>query len=103
MKENKFQSQLIKELHEILPGCVVLKNDANYIQGFPDLTILYDDYWFVLEVKKSSYEAFQPNQQHYIDILDSMSYARVIYPENKKEVLNEIQYLSGSRRTSRIP
>ena len=46
-RESKFQSELIKELYELFPGCIVLKNDANYIQGFPDLTILYRPFWAV--------------------------------------------------------
>ena len=51
-KENKFQADLIKELKQLFPGCMILKNDANYIQGIPDLTIFYNDQWAVLECKK---------------------------------------------------
>lgn len=51
-KENKFQADLIKELKQLFPGCMILKNDANYIQGIPDLTIFYNDRWAVLECKK---------------------------------------------------
>lgn len=52
MIESKFQAELIKELKTIFPGCVVIKNDCNYIQGIPDLTVLYQDKWAVLECKK---------------------------------------------------
>lgn len=91
MRESNFQSELIKDLKRIFRGCVILKNDANYIQGFPDLTILYRDKWAVLECKRSANEKFQPNQEYYISELDDMSFARVIYPENKEEVLDELQ------------
>jgi hypothetical protein len=62
MLESVFQSELIKDLEFIFPGCIVLKNDANYIQGFPDLTILYKNKWAVLECKKDANAAYQPNQ-----------------------------------------
>ena len=41
MLERDFQSKLIKEIKIRLPGALVLKNDANYKQGVPDLLILY--------------------------------------------------------------
>ena len=95
MLESKFQSELIKDLKNIFPGCIVLKNDANYIQGFPDLTILYKNKWAILECKRSINESFQPNQEYYIEMLDSMSFASMICPENKEVVLNEIQRAFG--------
>ena len=91
MLESKFQSELIKELNRMFRGCVILKNDAQYIQGFPDLTILYKEHWAVLECKRSDSEPFQPNQEYYIQVLDEMSLARTIHPQNKEEVLNELQ------------
>ena len=51
MLERNFQSKLIKELKERFPGCMVLKNDPNYIQGIPDLSIFYKDKWATLECK----------------------------------------------------
>lgn len=91
MLESEFQSQLIKKLREKFPGCVVLKNDPNYIQGFPDLTILYRKRWAVLEVKKGKDAPHQPNQDYYIPMLNSMSYAAFIYPENEEEILRELE------------
>lgn len=90
-KENKFQADLIKELKSIFPGCIVLKNDANYKQGIPDLTIFYNNKWAVLECKKDAKAKYRPNQKYYIDKMNEMSFARAIYPENKQEVLNELQ------------
>lgn len=36
----------------IFPGCIVMKTDPNYIQGIPDLLILWNDKWATLEVKE---------------------------------------------------
>ena len=90
MLENKFQSNLIKELKRMFPGCIIVKNDPNYIQGFPDLTIFYKSKWAVLECKKSKNASRQPNQEYYVDKLDGMSFARFISPENKEEILDEL-------------
>lgn len=90
-RENQFQSALIKELKIIFPGCVVLKNDSSYCQGIPDLLILYKDRWAMLECKRSSSATHRPNQDYYIQKLGEMSYASFISPENKKEVLDELQ------------
>ncbi len=90
-KENEFQAQLIKDVKNLLPGCYVLKNDPNYIQGFPDLLVLYRDKWAALECKRSKDARRRPNQEFYISSLRNMSYASFVYPENREEVLNELQ------------
>jgi hypothetical protein len=102
MLESRFQSELIRELEELFEGCVILKNDANYIQGFPDLLILYKNMWAALECKKSARAPYQPNQEYYLELLDRMSFASVIWPEIKEEVLNELQQAFGCRRATCI-
>jgi hypothetical protein len=102
MLESVFQSNLIKELKDIFHGCVILKNDSSYIQGFPDLLILYKNRWAALECKKSANSSYQPNQEYYLDLLDKMSFASVIYPENKEEVLDELQKAFRIRRSARV-
>lgn len=96
--ESKFQAELIKELKDIFPGCIVLKNDPNYIQGMPDLTIFWHSMWATLEVKKSATASHQPNQDYYVGLMDSMSFSRFIYPENKEEVIYELQHAFGLSR-----
>lgn len=97
MKESSFQAALIKDLKKQFPGCMVLKNDANYIQGIPDLTILYREKWAMLECKRDSNASHQPCQEHYIDILDEMSFASFIFPENRDEVMRQLKtYLERS-------
>lgn len=90
-RENDFQAKLIKDIKERLPGAMVIKNDANYIQGIPDLTIFYKDRWATLECKKDASASHRPNQDHYVEKMDEMSFSRFIYPENREEVLNELQ------------
>lgn len=94
-KESKFQRDLIEEIEEIFPGSMVLKNDPNYIQGIPDLTILYKSKWATLETKKSSNAKNQPNQPYYVDTMNNMSFSRFICPENKQEVLDDLQRAFG--------
>lgn len=89
--ERDFQSNLIKRLKKIFPGCVILKNDPTYIQGVPDIIVLYKDRWAMLEVKKDSSASHQPNQDYYVDKLGKMSFAAFIFPENVEEVLNDLQ------------
>lgn len=90
MLENKFQAKLIKELKETFPECIVMKNDSSYIQGIPDLLVLYKDKWASLECKKSADERKRPNQDHYVEKMNEMSFSSFIYPENKEEVLDEL-------------
>lgn len=88
--ERDFQAKLIKDLKTIFPGCIVMKNDASYIQGIPDLLILHNDKWASLENKKSANAVKQPNQEYYVDKMNEMSFSRFIYPENKDIVLEEL-------------
>lgn len=90
MRENEFQSRLIKTLKTRFPGCIVMKNDPNYIQGIPDLIVLYKSKWAALECKKSAYAPLRPNQQYYVDYMKEDSYAAVIYPENEESILWEL-------------
>lgn len=91
MRESQFQAQLIKKLNKMLPGIIVLKNDPNYIQGIPDLILLYKNRWAALEVKRGAIASVRPNQAHYVRTMHAMSYAAFIYPENESEILSEIQ------------
>ena len=87
--ESGFQDPLITEIKEMFPGCMVFKMDQ--IQGIPDLLILYGKRWASLENKKSSTAKRQPNQEYYVDLMNRMSFSRFICPENKEEVLSELQ------------
>ena len=102
IRENQFQAKLIRDLKTIFPGCVVLKNDANYLQGFPDLLILHNDKWAALECKREKEAHKQPNQEYYVNKLKEMSYASFICPENRNEVFDELQQTFRSDRSTCI-
>jgi hypothetical protein len=89
--ERDFQHDLIKELKDKFSGCIVIKTDPEYLQGFPDLLILYKNKWASLECKKFANAKRQPNQEYYVGHLNNMSFSRFICPENKEEVLHELQ------------
>ena len=92
MLERDFQRKVIKTIKEQLPGCIVLKTDPTYIQGLPDLLILYRYKWAALEVKASLKARRRPNQKYYIDFVNSSGgFARMICPENKEEVFHELE------------
>ena len=98
MLESAFQNSLIRELKDIFPGCIIMKNDSEYIQGIPDLTILFGPHWAFLECKRSIDEPRRPNQEYYISKANEMSFARFICPENKEEVIHELQQAFRVRR-----
>lgn len=95
-KESTFQASLIKKLKLMFPGCFILKNDPDYIQGFPDLLILYKDKWAVLECKRSKDASVQPNQRYYLERTNGMSFGRFIHPDNEEEVLNDLRRTFGA-------
>lgn len=102
MNERQYQAKLLKKLRELLPGCLILKNDSSYMQGVPDLIILYGDRWGMLEVKRNATAAFQANQAYYVSELNHMSFAAFIYPENEDEVLHDLQRSLAPSRGSRV-
>ncbi|MCC8049721.1 MAG: hypothetical protein LIP10_03545 [Clostridiales bacterium] len=91
MLESQFQSKLIKEIKDRFPGCIVMKTDADYIQGMPDLLVLHGSKWASLECKRTSKAHRQPNQEFYVSKMDEMSFSRFISPENKEDVLHELE------------
>lgn len=91
MVERDFQAKLIKEIKDAFDGCIVMKNDSSYIQGIPDLLVLYKNRWASLEVKKNSKASRRPNQEYYVERMDNMSFSRFVCPENKDEVMYELR------------
>lgn len=92
MLESKFKTKLIKEIEERLPGSMVLHLDPTECQGIPDILVLYKNKWAVLEGKKSGNASHRPNQDFYVEKMNDMSYAAFIFPENKEEILNDLQH-----------
>ena len=92
--ETEFKRNLIDELEIMFPGALIYKNESK--QGLPDLTVLYQDHWALLECKREAKSSHRMNQDYYIERANQMSFARFIYPENKQEVLDELQQAFGT-------
>ena len=80
-----------------------MKLDPNYKQGIPDILVLFKDKWATLECKRSANAKKRPNQEYYVDLMNKMSFSRFIYPENKEEVLDELQQALKSPGTTCVP
>lgn len=105
MRENVYQAHVIKRVRQLLPGCFILKNDSGYMQGVPDLLVLYMDRWAMLEVKPKTPKGpddYEPNQEWYLEQLNKMSFAACIYPENEEAVLDALQSAFTARRKARV-
>ena len=102
MLENKFKTELVSEIEEMFPGCMIFHLNPNERQGIPDLLILHENKWAALEGKKSANAPHRPNQDYYVNLMNKMSFASFIYPENKEEVLYELQQAFRIRRPTRV-
>lgn len=98
MVESVYQSKIIKKLEKEFPGCVIIKNNPNEIQGIPDLLILFRERWAMLEVKASEEAPSRPNQPYYVEYFDQMSYCSFVYPSNEEEVFRDLQHALCDRR-----
>lgn len=90
MLENEYKTKLANKIKKDLPGSIVCHLNPNEIQGIPDLLILYKNKWATLEGKKNANASHRPNQDYYVDKMNEMSFSRFVYPENEKEVLDEL-------------
>lgn len=86
--ESGFQDRLRVTLKSMFPGCIVIKLDQ--IQGIPDLLILFGGKWAALECKRAADAPRRPNQDYYVNLMNMMSFARFVYPENREIVLDEL-------------
>lgn len=97
--ERKFQTRLKHDIKGLLPGSIVLKNDPTFLQGIPDLLVLYKNKWAAIEVKASADAPFQPNQSYYISRMGAMSFSAVAYPENEYDVLHDLEIFMKGETT----
>ena len=100
--ESGFQKELMDDIRKMFPGCIIQKLDPKYQQGIPDWLILFEDRWAVLEAKRGIDEPAQPNQEWFIERMNSMSFGAFVYPENKEEVLHALQSALQPRRKARV-
>jgi len=84
MSEKQLQRDIITFLRG--KGCYVLKNDATYRQGVPDLSFWHSDLSGFIEVKANANSPYQPLQQPTIEKLEKMGiFVAVIHQENWPE------------------
>jgi hypothetical protein len=105
--EARFQGELIGKLRKIFPNCIIIEPDPDLIQGIPDLLILWHSRWAALECKESEKTFRRPsrrqvNQAFYVELMNSMSFAAFIYPENEEQVLHDLQDALGLERPARL-
>lgn len=100
--ESKYRTGLAKRIQERFPECVILPQDPQRTQGIPDLLVLFSKFWAALEIKRSRSASKRPNQDHYINKFNGMSFGAIICPENEDEVLDAIQSKIGASRKARI-
>jgi len=103
MTETQYRVKLIAKLRELFPGCVIIKNDPTFMQGIPDLLILFNDKWAMLEIKASPDASIRPNQWYYVEAFQEMSFASFINPENEGEVLHALQQTFGTIGEACLP
>lgn len=91
--EGAFQDKVCKKLRSL--GFKVIKQDPSIgkQKGIPDLLILKEGFWGMLECKRAKNAQKQPGQQEWIDFADKNSYGRFIYPENYDEVMGELEQM----------
>lgn len=97
--ERNFQAKLIQELRDKYPDACITKMDNK--QGWPDILILSGDKWATLECKREKNAEHQPNQDYYVRKMNDMSFSRFIFPENKQEVLDELEQALQAGRATR--
>lgn len=100
--ERKFQAQLKKNIEELLPGSIVLKNDPTFLQGIPDLLVLYKDRWCALEVKADADAPLRPNQSYYISRMNAMSFCAVVHPGNVEGILEDLEIIMKGEAGSEV-
>lgn len=100
--ESAYQRKLCDRIYDMFPDCFIMKNDPEEYQGIPDLLILFEDKWAMLEVKLAANSDRQPNQEHYVERFSEMSFAAFIYPENEEDVLQELLVRFGAYASNSV-
>lgn len=91
MTERVFKKELISDLKRMFPDAIITQLDPTYIQGIPDILVLWRNKWATLECKASAKSSKRANQDYYVNQMNQMSFSAFIYPENKEAVLDELE------------
>lgn len=90
-EEQKLQTKLATALRAL--GAKVIKQDPTIgrQRGIPDLLILKDGWWGMIECKAHKNSKKQAGQTDWILWASQNSYGRFVYKENYDEVLAELK------------
>ena len=102
--ESEFRVQVIDRIKERFPLMDLdFIKPVHYTRSLPDLFIIApNNVWAALELKRIKNADHQPNQDWHIARLDTKGFARVVYPGNLEEILDELEELFASQEHSRI-
>lgn len=89
--EAPFQRDVIEAIEKRYPNAIVFKTDPTYLWSFPDLMVLVGSRWASLETKRASKAHKQPNQDHYVRLLNQMSFGRFVNPQNLGKVMYDLE------------
>lgn len=98
MLEQSYKQKVISVLKDI-DGLYYFVKEAKSIRGIPDIIICYKGHFVAWELKRSEKEALKKREgyelQKYVisKIIKSGGIARICYPENFKECLDELLQL----------
>lgn len=106
MLEGAYKTGLTKRIYKRFGEdyVLVVRLDAALKQGIPDMALLFrGGFWAALEGKTSENAKRQPNQPHYVEMLDQMCFAAFIYPENEEAVLDALEQEYRAHWEARVP
>ena len=91
MTERQLQTKIINYLKG--KGCYVIKTKPGVGTpvGCPDIIALCGGLWLALEVKGSEKAKYQPLQEATLEMLNSWSYAKTVYPANWPDVKADLE------------
>lgn len=90
-KESEFQKEVAGWLRK--QGCRVIKQDPaiGKQKGIPDLLVLKEGWWGMLEIKAHKNSSHQPGQDEWVAWANENSYGKFVYPENWEEIQEELE------------
>lgn len=92
--EKDFQSKFMNDLRKLGYKCYKQQMNATTRRGTPDCFIFKEGFWGWIEFKKSKNSPKRPGQQENIDFARENSWGAFVYPENAKEIYNELKEIA---------
>ena len=90
--KKKFKEDFAKRMEKHDQEYDVIENKSGR-RSTPDTIFLGNRVWAALEFKRDVEAEKQPNQEHYVDKWNRLSYAAIVYPENAEEILDDLERL----------